>query len=179
MNTPTEQRVMASSRRNLPRPTAPQEPVVAAPGSNKNKAKEPSGKGRRILAIALVLGALASGIFGSKFIPALNATEPAEPSPTPVEVVEGGVQEIESLTLNLAGGHYLRLGVALQLAEAVDEVEKSKVYDTIITVYSGRAVAEVTTADGRETLRTKLVKELKATFPDEVLDVYLTDYVTQ
>ena len=38
------------------------------------------------------------------------------PEPEPTEVTDGPVVETEPMTLNLADGHYLKVGVALQLA---------------------------------------------------------------
>ena len=87
---------------------------------------------------------------------------------------------VEPISLNLADGHYLRIGVGLQLtADVAEEPDTARALDLVVTTFSGREVAEVTNPEGREALRAELVDRLTEAYEGEVMDVYFTDYVTQ
>jgi flagellar FliL protein len=87
---------------------------------------------------------------------------------------------LDSQQINLAAGHYLRLGIALQLTSAAgEEVDGSKALDATIDVFSGLSVEDVTRAGGREALKKKLLSEVEHRYEDEVMDVYFTEFVTQ
>ena len=62
---------------------------------------------------------------------------PAEPEP-------GEVVTLEPIQVNLADGHYLRVGIALQLTAEAKEADGSKALDATIDLFSGRDLAEVT-----------------------------------
>ncbi|MDQ6523490.1 flagellar basal body-associated FliL family protein [Nocardioides sp. LHD-245] len=138
---------------------------VAAPAPPEQTT---SGKGRTVAIALLVVGLLA----GAAWFLVLKPTGDGEPKP-------GEVAPLEAIQVNLAGGHYLRLGMALQLTTAAEEVDGSKALDSAITVFSGLPVEEVTKPDVRETLRQQLVERLKERYHGEVMEVYFTEYVTQ
>ena len=92
----------------------------------------------------------------------------------------GAVLPLDSQQINLAAGHYLRLGIALQLTEnAGKEMDGSKALDAAITVFSGLSVDEVTKAGARDMLKKKLLTDLEHRYADEVMDLYFTEFVTQ
>ncbi|WGX97836.1 flagellar basal body-associated protein FliL [Nocardioides sp. L-11A] len=127
-----------------------------------------SGRGRKIGIALLVVGLLA----GAAWFLVLKPAGDGEPQP-------GEVAPLEAIQVNLAGGHYLRLGMALQLTTAAEEADGSKALDSAITVFSGLPVEEVNKPDVRETLRQQLVERLKERYHGEVMEVYFTEYVTQ
>lgn len=127
-----------------------------------------SGRGRKIGIALLVVGLLA----GAAWFLVLKPAGDGEPKP-------GEVAPLEAIQVNLAGGHYLRLGMALQLTTAAEEADGSKALDSAITVFSGLPVEEVNKPDVRETLRQQLVERLKERYHGEVMEVYFTEYVTQ
>ncbi len=94
---------------------------------------EPEKKRRTLLVVVLVVLALAAGAWWFMIRPA-GADEPAEP---------GEVLQLESIQVNLADGHYLKIGVALQAVEGAEEVEGSKALDATIELFSGSAMAEL------------------------------------
>ncbi|MBM7331509.1 flagellar basal body-associated FliL family protein, partial [Agrobacterium sp. S2] len=103
----------------------------------------------------------------------------ADPAPEPGEVLT-----VEPISLNLADGHYLRLGFAMQMtadaaAEGHGELDTSKAIDTAIELYSGRTVAEVSGADSRVALKDQFLDQLNAGYHDTVMEVNFTNYVTQ
>ena len=95
-------------------------------------------------------------------------------APKPGEVVQ-----LEPIQVNLAGGHYLKIGIALQAVDGVKELEGSKALDATIDLFSGTTMAQL--ADGRKRTRLKeqLTKELEHRYDGDVMGVYFTDFVTQ
>jgi len=141
--------------------------TAAPPATAEAEAK---GGKKKLIIIALVLVAALGG--GGWFFFLKPGGEEAAAKP-------GEVAPLEPIQVNLASGHYLRLGIALQLVEGAHEVDGSKALDAAITVFSGRAVAEVNQPETREHLREELVHHLEEGYHHEVIDVYFTEYVTQ
>ncbi|WP_129337487.1 flagellar basal body-associated FliL family protein [Cellulomonas endophytica] len=174
----SDQRIVENpSKAKIGQRSSPEPAEAATPVS---KAK---GKGRRplvlVLVAVLVLGAGAAYWFvlgpGSSQTPATQATEQVEP-----EVELGIVQAVDPISINLADGHYLRLGLGLQLsAEVAEDLEPAKALDRAIGLFSMRSLAEAGSAEGREALKAELATQLKEAYEGEVVDVYFTTYVTQ
>nr|WP_246283418.1 flagellar basal body-associated FliL family protein [Nocardioides perillae] len=91
----------------------------------------------------------------------------------------GEVVALEPVQLNLSGGRFLRIGIALQLAEGAEEVEGSRALDALISAASGRQLAEINSPDGREALQSEIRRDVLERYEEAVLDVYLTEFVTQ
>jgi len=91
------------------------------------------------------------------------------------------VVAVEPISLNLAEGHYLRLGFDLQLTADVGEEtpDTGKAVDAAIALFSGRSVSEVSDPATREQLKTELLQQVEELYEGEVMDLYLTNYVTQ
>ena len=94
--------------------------------------------------------------------------------------VPGVVLKVDPVSVNLSDGHYLRLGLGLQLTKDVAEApDPAKALDLAIALYSGHTVAEVSNPATRDALKAQLVTELSTAYEGEVMDVYLTNFVTQ
>ena len=130
---------------------------------------EPSGgKKKKLIVIALVLvlaGAAAWWFF-------LRPSGPAEPEP-------GEVMTMEPIQVNLADGHYLRVGIALQLSADAHEADGSKALDATIELFSGVEQADLVKAGQRKELKAKLEEKLHHDYHGDVLEVYFTEFVTQ
>jgi flagellar FliL protein len=138
----------------------------SAAADGTTEAKRPK---RKLLAMILVV-ALSAGASWLYLRPA-----EAEPAPAPGEVLK-----LDAIQLNLAAGHYLRIGLALQASEEAGEhVEGSKALDAAIELFSGRKVEDLAQPVQRKLLKEKLLKELEERYHGEVIDVYFTDFVTQ
>lgn len=178
MATGTEQRVIASKPKIGARPTSPSAPLDASAAGADAK---PKGR-KKLLVIVAAAVLLAGGGAGYWFLmgpgaPAVDAevVPVEEPAPVPGEVLT-----VPAISLNLAGGHYLRLGLGLQLvAEAEEAPDPAVALNLAIDLFSGRTVEEVSTTDGREALRLELEHQVTEAYEGEVMAVYLTDYVTQ
>jgi len=154
-------------------------------GGAGGEADEAGGKkGKKklfmIIGIVVVLAAAAAGYFlvlAPKSAPKDGAEASAEATPEPEP---GIVVTIDSVSINLAGGHYLRLGMALQMTKDVAEApETARALDLAIALFSQQPMEQVTNADGREALKAKLLEQIKEAYEGEVMDVYFTDFVTQ
>ncbi|WP_110208268.1 flagellar basal body-associated FliL family protein [Nocardioides daejeonensis] len=144
--------------------------TAVRPGQDAETAETEPKKSKRTLIIVLVVVLLAG--LGGAYQFLLRPSGDQEPKP-------GLVVPLEAVQINLAGGHYLRLGLALQAAEGAEEVEGSKALDAAIELFSGRKVAEVSDPKQRGALKEELSHQVRELYDDEVLEVYFTDFVTQ
>lgn len=119
-----------------------------------------------VIGLVLVLGAAAAWWF------LLRPTGPAEPEP-------GEVMTMEPIQVNLADGHYLRVGIALQLSAEAHEADGSKALDATIDLFSGVDQAHLAKAGQRQELKEQLEKKLHDAYHGDVLEVYFTEFVTQ
>lgn len=131
--------------------------------------KKKGGKKKLIIIVVAVLA-----IAGAAYWFFLKPSGPT-PAPKPGEIVT-----MDSTQLNLAGDHYLRLGMALQLTTtaAAADVDGSKALDAAIELFSGKRLEQIE-GRHRDALKAKLVKELDHLYEGEVMDVYFTEFVTQ
>jgi flagellar protein FliL len=104
------------------------------------------------------------------------------------EPVAGEVLPLDSIAVNLAGGGYLKVGIALQLTEAAASgghggaaVDGSQALDLVIATYSQAQPADVTGARDalKEALEHKIVEAYTEEGHEMVMGIYLTEYVTQ
>jgi flagellar FliL protein len=135
-------------------------PAAEAPAEKKSKKK----------LLIILVGVLA--IAGAAYWFVLRPKP--EPAPEPGEVVT-----MEPIQINLAGGHYLKVGVALQLTKTAHDADGSKALDAVIELFSGKSMDELTRTEGRDKLKKELKKELVHDYHGDVMDVYFTDFVTQ
>ncbi|WP_062517478.1 flagellar basal body-associated FliL family protein [Demequina gelatinilytica] len=172
----TETRVMAPKPKIGMRP-----PTSSLPPQPEPEPEKPAGKGKRlpslIIGLLIVVGAAAA----YWFLAGPGAASDADAAEAAVEHVElGDVQILEPISLNLSGGHYLRIGLGLQLpADAHGEVDTAKALDAAISLFSGHSQTDLADAAVREELKTELAHTLEELYEGEVVGVYYTDFVTQ
>jgi len=131
-----------------------------------------------ILAVVLLGGGGAGGWF---FFLKGDAAEAAEPEP-----VKGAVVAIEdTMTINLADAHYLKLGFALQMTEEAgeEEVDLAEARDLAIDNYTGMELAELETEKGRLKAKGELLEKIEKAYNHDdkhlVMGIYFTSFVTQ
>lgn len=142
----------------------PQVPVA----DEAAEAEKPARSRKKLIVILVAVLVLGGGTYWFGLKPA-----PAGP-PKP-----GLVVKLDPIQVNLAGGHYLRVGIALQLVEGVKEADGSKALDATIDEFSGVAMGDVNDPAKRATYKKALEKELAHRYHDEVMGVYFTEFVTQ
>ncbi|MGY1741575.1 MULTISPECIES: flagellar basal body-associated FliL family protein [unclassified Blastococcus] len=138
------------------------------------------GKKKLLLIVGVALVALGAGAYFFLFAGSAEAAEP----------VAGEVLPLESVAVNLAGGGYLKIGIALQLTEDAAggghggaAVDGSQALDLVISTYSQAQPADVT--GNREALKESLRHQIIEAYTDHeagtemVMDIYFTEYVTQ
>src|SRR5688572_24792277 len=132
--------------------------------------KPKKGKKKKLL-LAVPLLAVAVGVF--LFLKP-SAPEAAE------KPKEGVVVKLDPVHVNLADGHFLKLGLALQATDkAGKELDGSKALDLAIALLSNREKAELASNEGREAAKKQLVKAVEKAYEGEVMDIYLTEFVMQ
>ncbi len=167
---PIEQRVISGNKIGASKPAGPiaaKEPTAPEPEAKKGR------RGLLVVIAVLALAAVAAAVYF--FLPRGDAgADDQGPEP-------GVVVDVDPVSLNLADGHYLRLGFALQLTADVGEElpETSEAIDIAIALFSGRTVAEVSDPATRDALKVQFAEQLAQAYDGEVMDVYLTNYVTQ
>ncbi len=130
-------------------------------------------KGRKKKLLMIVAAVLV--IAGAAYWFVLKPSGAAEQGPK-----AGAILPLESTQINLASGHYLKVGIALQLVEgAPEEIDGSKALDATIELFSGRTVEEVANARERKQLKEELEATLEKTYDEEVMGIYFTEFVTQ
>jgi len=171
---PIEQRVI--SQKIGSRPAAP---VPAAP-EPRPEPKPKRGGRRRLLVVIVVAAVLVAAGAAAYLLLGRGAPDGAASAPPPEPtLVAGEVLTVEPVSVNLASGHYLRLGLALQLTAGAEVPDPAQALDLAIALYSGRPIAEVTDPVTRESLKDQLLAQLVEAYEGQVMDLYLTDYVTQ
>jgi flagellar FliL protein len=148
--------------------------------SDEKSSAEAPKKSKKLLFIVIALVVLGGGGAGAFF---MLKGDKAEAKPEPKK---GIVTAIESdLTINLSGGHYLKLGFALQETEqaGAEAVDTSEAINLAIDQYTGKSVAELSTEKGRETAKAELLEKIKKAYVEEdkemIMDIYYTAFVTQ
>jgi flagellar FliL protein len=139
---------------------------AATQGKSGKGGKGKGGKKKGVTIVAVLL--LAAAAYFLVFAPGSGA------APEPGEVVQ-----LEPIQVNLLDGHYLKLGLALQLTATAKEADGSKALDAAIDLFSGRDMDELTQPVSRARLKAQLRKELGHRYEGAVMDVYFTDFVTQ
>ncbi|GAA1931200.1 flagellar basal body-associated FliL family protein [Nocardioides marmoribigeumensis] len=145
--------------------------TVAPAGQAAPPAEETTGGGKKKLVMIVVLLLL---VGGAAYWFVLKPKPAGADEPKPGEVVR-----LDPIQVNLSGGHYLKIGIALQLTATAHEADGSMALDATIDTFSGRSMDALTRPDNREKLKAHLEKELEHRYHGDVMGVYFTDFVTQ
>lgn len=94
----------------------------------------------------------------------------------------GAVVSVDPVAVNLAGGGYLKIGLALHFTEEAsaaegEEPDTSKATDVTIAYFSQANPVDV--AGAREALKVGLQQQIVEAYEGDVLEIYYTEYVTQ
>lgn len=165
----TEERIMSTTIAAAPQAGA------APKGDAKGAAAEggaPKKSKKKLLVVAVLVLALGGG--GAWFFLLRGgSSEPKAPE-------AGAVLALDSITINLADGRYLKLGMSLQLIKDVaEEPDGSLALDIAIDQLSGQPMARLVSTEGRRKAKERLVEEIEKAYDEEVMGVNLTEYVMQ
>lgn len=147
-------------------------------GAGKDDAATGNAKGGRkkmlIIMVAIVLAIVAGGA-GTYFVFLAEPAEPAPPGP-------GDMVPMAPQTLSLAEGHYVKVGVSIELIEGqatAGGFDTSKAAELIIDTFSNHEMETLRDNEMRKTLSADLLKGVQKAYPDQVYDLYLTEFVLQ
>ncbi|WP_380163560.1 flagellar basal body-associated protein FliL [Jannaschia sp. R86511] len=142
--------------------------------------------------IVLLVALLAAGggayfmLMGGEPTPEEAAAAEAEAAAAEAEGPEPGiVVPLEPITINLADGRYLQVGIALQqpvpedAGHAEEEVDGSQALDILIDNLSGKPMTDLATAEQRAAIKAELVAEIDEAYHHHVYDIYITSWVMQ
>jgi flagellar basal body-associated protein FliL len=110
-----------------------------------------------------------------------TTTTTAAPAPSKAN----GVLEEDPVTVNLADGHYLKVGVAMQLqagdvvTDAKDNGLGAKALDMAIAALSAKTMNQLSNEMIRTDLKHKLGYEVCKAYEGEITTVYFTNFVMQ
>ena len=143
------------------------------PEGEESEAK--GGKKKLLVIVAVLLVAVGAGAYFFLF----SGSGDAKAAPPE----KGAVVALDPIAVNLAGGGYLKIGIALQLtADAGEESpDGSEALDLVISTYSQADPSDVVTARDalKEALEKKIVDAYEEDGTEIVMGIYLTQYVTQ
>lgn len=146
--------------------------LTAAPEAAEAPAKKGKSKLLMILVVVLVVA-------GAAYWFVLKPKDSAAAAPPPPE--KGSVVALDPIYINLAQSHFLKLGIALQGTKTanVKELDGSEALDYAIEVFSGQNLDELSDTKTRAEFKKELVDKVTEAYPDEVMDVYFTEFVMQ
>jgi flagellar FliL protein len=150
----------------------------AAGAAAGEDAPKKSRKKLLLVAVPLVL-ALVAGAAWFFLLRGGSDTPAQKPVPKP-----GAVVVLDSVNINLAGGHYLKLKLALQASADVAEApDGSKAQGIAGDQLTGDAIAVLQSAKGRrhaqDVLTRAIVKAYETEGTETVIDVYYPEFVSQ
>lgn len=184
--------VRGARKQAAPAPAAPPPAPAAAP--KKPNIKLIAGGGVVVLLAAFMFlrggGSAETPAAAPVAGPAATTGSAAHPAAGAVPEQHGGpVVSLPSITINLADGKFLRLGLALQLPEAAGGHSETaaadpksfgaRALDSAIEVMSTYASPDLSTAEGRAAAKEKLSEAVVNRYGGEVAGIYLTDFVMQ
>src|SRR4051812_2288834 len=171
MPSQTQERIMSSTLTAAPG-TAGAAGAAAGEGG-------PAKKSKKMLVVVPLLVALAAG--AAWFFLLRGSGEPAKkPEPKP-----GAVVTLDSVNINLADGHYLKLKLALQASADVKEgPDGSKAQGIAGDQLTGADMATLQTPKGRRHAQEKLTHAIVKAYEEEeeketVIDVFYPEFVSQ
>lgn len=150
---------------------ADQATLAAAPEAAPAK----KGKSKLLMILVLVL-VVAGAAYWFVLKPKDSAAAAVPPPPE-----KGEVLPLEPIYINLAQGHFLKLGLALQGTATADtkHMDGAEALDAAIEVFSGKEMDELADPEVRTEHKAELVEMVVESYEDHVMDVYFTEFVMQ
>jgi len=137
----------------------------------------PKKSKKKKLIIGLVVVVALAGVAKVEFL------SPKKDSHAVVVAKPGPLVALDAVTVNLSGGHYLRVGVTVQFTDKVNAAappDGAPALDQVIAYFTGEDGAPLQTSAGLEEAKEGLKKKITDVYPkDPVYDVLFTSFVVQ
>ncbi len=149
--------------------------TATAPAPAAAAAAEPAKKKKPMMLLVIVAVVLGAGAYWFILRPSGAEAASAEP------VVESGpVVDLEPLTLNLADGRYLKIGLSLEVTEEAahaseEGVNGAKARDAAISILGQRTYEQMLAPKSRTAAISALEKEVEKRYDGDVLDFRWTE----
>ncbi|MBI5089110.1 MAG: flagellar basal body-associated FliL family protein [Actinobacteria bacterium] len=103
---------------------------------------------------------------------------------TDANAVEHHAVDLPAMNINLSDGHYLKVTVSLALCPDVvlaegEEMVTAPARDIIVATLSGNSMTVLAEPEGREQAKRLLTEQVRDAYPDEVYEIYFTEFVMQ
>ncbi|HEY7135153.1 MAG TPA: flagellar basal body-associated FliL family protein [Acidimicrobiia bacterium] len=98
---------------------------------------------------------------------------------------DGGVLKLDSTTINLADGRYLKVGIALQLPASTDlktftsDDGGARALDITIRLLGSKGYNDLISVKNRNAIQTTLTQQVVDAYEGKVKGVYFTEFVMQ
>ncbi len=151
--------------------------TAAAPAETADAAKGGRKKKLVMIVVPVLLAVLAAWYF---VLGPGSGGSSAEEKPQSVE--PGEVVALEPITMNLADGRLLKVGLALQLPlepASEHEVSGSVALDETIAFLGEHTYAQLAAPAGRQEAKKELSHRVAERYHHDVLEVYFTEFVMQ
>lgn len=149
----------------------------------KGKKGSAGGKkkgGKKRIVVVLLVVALGAGAYEFVLAPKKPAATAGAVKPAPQP---GALVPTDAVTVNLTGGHYLRISVALQFTSKVSTTsppDTSAALDQIIGYLTGQPVDQLSSPTGLASVKAALTTKIAAAYPkDPLMELLITSYVIQ
>jgi flagellar FliL protein len=149
----------------------------AAPKTGEDEAQEAGGGRKKLALIAVPLVALVAGWYLLMGPGASAGEEEVAKKPEAGEVLS-----LEPITMNLADGRLLKVGLALQVVAKPSSghgVTGAVALDEAITYLGSRTYAELLSPEARQAAKDELSKRVSERYHHDVIEVYFTEFVMQ
>lgn len=149
--------------------------TASKPG--EDEAQETSGSRKKLVLIAVPLVALVAGWYLLMGPGASAIEEEVAKEPTAGEVLS-----LEPITMNLADGRLLKVGLALQVVAEPSgghEVTGAVALDEAIAYLGSRTYDELVAPEARQAAKDELSKRVSKRYHHDVMEVYFTEFVMQ
>ena len=151
--------------------------TTTAPDAEAKEGKDAPAKGgkggKKKLVMAVALVVLVAGWF---FLMGPGSGDAAEkPKPKPGEVLE-----MEPITMNLADGRLLKVGIALQPTyDGAYGMSGAKALDETIAFLGEHTYEQLAAPGARQVAKGELTKRIIKRYEKKVMEVYFTEFVMQ
>jgi len=155
--------------------------TVKGPGAKTGPGADTagSGKGKKSLKLKLIIGLvvlLLGGGAAAKFT--VLAPAPSKASAAAAQPVAGPIIQMSELTLNLTGGQYLRIKIALVTVKGSKPIlDTTMATQLVIDEYSNHSPAELTGDLARQKAKAALLAKLQKAYPKQIMDALYTEFV--
>ena len=149
--------------------------AMTKPAKSEPAAEETAKAGGKKMLVLILMVVLVAAAAGAYFFLFSGTGKAAAPTP-------GAVVTLDPVAVNLAGGGYLKVGIALQLtATAGEKVDGAKAQDIVISTFSLAKPADVNGARDamKAALQKKIIDAYTVDGTESVMGIYFTQYVTQ